>query len=65
MKTGMDAFEDGLYFSQCCGYRNRFAKNQTFTRCPKCSRLAVWELVDEAADEVIPEPVAGQSIPDS
>jgi len=46
MKTGTDANERGTYSSECCDYEVEFSQDQTFTRCPKCSRLTIWELVD-------------------
>ena len=46
MKTGTDAKEPGVYFSQCCDFEVEFSKDQTFTRCPKCSGLTIWEVVD-------------------
>jgi hypothetical protein len=46
MKTGTDAKERGTYFSECCDFEVEFSKDQTFTRCPKCSSLTTWELVD-------------------
>ena len=50
MKTGLDVIDEGLYVSECCSHLRRFAKDQTFTRCPKSSALTVWEVVEE--DEV-------------
>jgi len=46
MKTGIDAKEGGTYVSECCDYEVEFSVDQTFTRCPKCSGLTTWELVD-------------------
>jgi hypothetical protein len=46
MKTGTDAKERGIYFSECCDFEVEFSEDQTFTRCPKCSGLTTWELVD-------------------
>ena len=46
MKTGTDALEAGLYVSECCGVETDFAENQTFTRCPACSALTIWEMVE-------------------
>ena len=46
MKTGTDAKERGTYLSECCDYEAEFSADQTFTRCPKCSSLTTWELVD-------------------
>jgi hypothetical protein len=49
MKTGTDATYDGLYVSECCCHETTFVKDQTFTRCPKCSGLTIWELVEADA----------------
>ena len=46
MKTGTDAQERGLYVSECCDYETEFNEDQTFTRCPHCSGLTTWEMVD-------------------
>jgi hypothetical protein len=46
MKTGTDVLEAGMYVSDCCGFEADFAEQQTFTRCPICSALTIWELVD-------------------
>jgi hypothetical protein len=46
MKTGTDAKERGTYSSECCDYEAEFSQDQTFTRCPKCSSITTWELVD-------------------
>jgi hypothetical protein len=47
VKTGTDATYTGLYVSECCSHETVFMKDQTFTRCPKCSGLTIWELVDD------------------
>lgn len=47
MKTGNDCERNGLYMSECCEIEEKFRKGQTMTRCPKCSSLTVWELVEE------------------
>jgi hypothetical protein len=46
MKTGTDAQQAGVYSSECCEYESAFVKDQTFTRCPRCSSLTRWELVE-------------------
>jgi hypothetical protein len=46
MKTGSDAQQSTLYVSECCNYEMEFLEDQTFTRCPKCSALTMWESVD-------------------
>jgi len=47
MKTGSDAITSGHYVSECCLYETAFAERQTFTRCPKCNALTVWEISKE------------------
>ena len=47
MKTGNDCERNGLYMSECCEFEEKFRKGQTLTRCPKCSSLTIWELVEE------------------
>jgi hypothetical protein len=47
MKTGSTAVEAGLYVSECCLYETTFVEDQTFTRCPKCSALTVWEMAEK------------------
>jgi hypothetical protein len=46
MKTGTDVYEDGVYSSECCDVEVEFAQEQTFTRCPRCSSLTRWELLE-------------------
>jgi hypothetical protein len=46
MKTGQDVRESGLYASDCCLQEILFDKDASFRRCPKCSRLCEWELLD-------------------
>lgn len=47
MKTGTTANNKGLYSSDCCNKEVVFERGQTLTRCPKCSSLTLWELVEE------------------
>jgi len=47
MKTGSSAAHDGQYVSECCLFETTFTKGQTFTRCPKCSVLTVWEKAED------------------
>jgi hypothetical protein len=47
MKTGNSAAHDGQYVSECCLFETTFTKDQTFTRCPKCSGLTVWEPAED------------------
>ena len=46
MKTGQDVRGLGLYASDCCLQELLFDQNDSFSRCPRCSRLCEWELVD-------------------
>jgi hypothetical protein len=46
MKTGQDVGELALYASDCCLQEVLFNKDETFTRCPRCSGLCEWEIVD-------------------
>ena len=48
MRTGKDVFEAGLYVSDCCLQELLFAKDDSFSRCPRCLQLCEWELVDAA-----------------
>ena len=45
MKTGRDATQPGLYFSECCLSEVTFAEGQMFARCPACCALTIWEMV--------------------
>ena len=47
MRTGSDVHCEGHYLSECCRYHVTFAKHQTFTRCPICGDLTVWEVLAE------------------
>jgi hypothetical protein len=50
MKTGTDVVETGVYSSECCNVEISFSQEQTFTRCPRCSSLTRWELVEDEID---------------
>ena len=47
MKTGNSADLEGMYVSECCSFEKTFVEDETFTRCPRCSSLTIWELQDE------------------
>jgi hypothetical protein len=49
MRTGQDVREPGLYSSECCSREIRFAKNDMFSRCPRCLRLCEWDLIETVA----------------
>lgn len=46
MKTGVDVQKLGLYASDCCMQETLFDANECFSRCPQCTNLCEWELVD-------------------
>jgi hypothetical protein len=45
-RTGDTAEELGLYVNECCGVEMLFNAGDTFCRCPKCSALCKWEIVE-------------------
>jgi len=45
LKTSHDCGLTGKYSPDCCNVEVLFQKGQTFQRCPRCERLAVWQLV--------------------
>ena len=45
-RTGDTAEELGLYATDCCGVEMLFNDGDTFCRCPKCSALCEWEIVE-------------------
>jgi hypothetical protein len=47
MKTGETVDDLGIYSTECCSQEVTFDTGDTFTRCPNCSSLCVWELEDE------------------
>jgi hypothetical protein len=50
MKTSQDVRVLGRYASDCCLKEASFDKGDTFTRCPRCSRLCEWELVESIVE---------------
>ena len=46
MRTGEDVRELGLYVSDCCLEELLFDKDDSFSRCPRCSSLCGWELIE-------------------
>jgi len=46
MKTSEDVQVAGLYVAECCDAEKMFNEGDTFQRCPQCSSLARWQLVD-------------------
>ena len=54
MKTGEETLELGLYTSDCCSAELVFEKDDTFSRCPRCRSLCIWE-IDEPVTKWIDE----------
>lgn len=50
MKTSMDVQEMWLYASDCCLQEVLFDSGECFSRCPRCSSLCDWEMVDVGSD---------------
>jgi len=46
MKTGEDVRALGLYASDCCTREALFDVDDCFSRCPQCSGLCDWDVVD-------------------
>ena len=46
MKTGTVVQNNWLYVSECCLLEVYFESGKTFSRCPRCSNLCSWEMVD-------------------
>jgi hypothetical protein len=46
MKTGEDVRDLGLYATECCMQEALFDSGECFSRCPQCSNLCDWEIVD-------------------
>lgn len=44
-KTSEDVVRSGIYTPECCNIEMYFEKGKVFQRCPKCERLAEWQLV--------------------
>ena len=44
MKTSDDALQLALYVNDCCNQELIFDVGDTFSRCPKCQRLCIWEV---------------------
>jgi hypothetical protein len=47
-KTTETVREHGLYVTECCNVEVTLKKGRTFTRCPECERLTLWEFVSPA-----------------
>jgi hypothetical protein len=43
MKTGQTVDELGLYSTECCSTELIFDVGDTFSRCPQCQHLCLWE----------------------
>lgn len=46
MRTSEDARESALYTSGCCSIEMLFDIGDCFCRCPRCSGLCEWEIVE-------------------
>jgi hypothetical protein len=46
-RTGETAEQLGLYSSECCNVELIFDSGDTFTRCPRCLGLCVWDFDSE------------------
>lgn len=46
MKTTERVGQLALYASSCCMDESVFDTDDRFSRCPKCSRLCSWEMVE-------------------
>jgi hypothetical protein len=57
MKTTETVAERALYSSECCAVQVTFNEGDTFTRCPNCQHLCIWELEEDA--------VNAENVPDS
>jgi hypothetical protein len=52
MKTGMVVQSNWLYVSECCLLEVYFESGNFFSRCPRCSSLCDWEMVDVTAEDL-------------
>ena len=47
MKTSETVTDLGLYTSECCSAELIFDTGDTFSRCPQCNHLCLWEMEEE------------------
>jgi len=52
MKTGKGVQKNWLYASDCCLLEVMFDSGDSFSRCPQCSNLCDWEMVDVKSVEL-------------
>ena len=52
MKTGTVVQNNWLYVSECCLLEVYFESGKTFSRCPRCSSLCGWEMVDVTDEDL-------------
>jgi len=57
MNTGRDVQRPGLYSSDCCGWERTFDKGDSFCRCPACSQLCEWELLEPVKPQAVPKEI--------
>lgn len=43
LRSGETVSIPGLYSSNCCGIERTFEVGVSYTRCPKCMSLCMWE----------------------
>jgi hypothetical protein len=49
MRTGETVTDLGLYATECCSEEVIFDTGDQFGQCPKCQKLAIWEMEEEIA----------------
>ena len=52
MKTGTIVDDNWLYVSECCLMEVYFESGGLFSRCPRCSGLCGWEMVDVSDEDL-------------
>ena len=52
MKTGTIVDDNWLYVSECCLEEVYFESGGLFSRCPRCSGLCNWEMVDVSNEDL-------------
>ena len=52
MKTGTIVDDNWLYVSECCLMEVYFESGGLFSRCPRCSGLCSWEMVDVSDEDL-------------
>jgi len=52
MRTGKLVQDKWLYASDCCLREILFDSGDSFSRCPQCSNLCGWEMVDVTTEQM-------------